>query len=851
MPVGIVRSEMKVWTVKGYTRLRTILVLFTTQERGGGKERVLQLEAGFLTLSAAYVLLALVCPCVCLSYACARICADGGDGGGSRSARRGGASGGSGGGGRLPGPGPARNGKHRRDATDESPPETPPATPPPPACPPPPVGPPPLEAWDPRLVDGYPCQQRTMLALLTSILFALLLSVGAQLATNQQVSVAVGGAPVVVQAALGDVDVFVRNARLQIDSLIVGTFRQAVLASREDLNSVDLLLGKPLQRELAAETGLDVALDALLDVAAASQAVSGKVQLLLQSLAEAKESGLQVQDRLQELRSHVDALKRTCPRQERPLCDTLHVTGLHVTLNLNPILGDARLGELQSLGSRNFTTVAERARSEFQTVPELVAQRTAEARQGVASALDARLESLASLLRPLDGISARLGMDLADARARALELTELAQEIDSWRWTAGVGATMLFMMPTVLLLGSAVCLCSGPSERAGPPLISAVVLAGLVSAPLWLGALAVLLVAGHADVFVCRPLQSGPDYAALSRALDPGTLARLLYPSANKSVALPIKDVLRGCRYDGGAYSVLGLRTAADLEEATDPAGWADVEQQLAQVRPDLTHLHLLTPELQADLRALLDATMANLTAHRLLVSGGVTAKDLSALADQMESVANQIGDVATASRVETLASRTRRVLATHVQPLAAKKENLVYQLTTLEVELAPLQRQVNQSLSHLKTIQYFVDKQGTTMADQKAGQFRARILGYLQQARDHVVSGLRARVARCGPLWSSFHALSTLLCRRAMDPLNGLWASMTLSLLLLLASTAPALRLVRSRISSRFRGPGPGLGPHPGLSWESMSPGSPGYGVAPPPPPPPMQGLGQAGISP
>ncbi|KAE8736663.1 hypothetical protein FOCC_FOCC017885, partial [Frankliniella occidentalis] len=268
-------------------------------------------------------------------------------------------------------------------------------------------------------------------------------------------------------------------------------------------------------------------------------------------------------------------------------------------------------------------------------------------------------------------------------------------------------------------------------------------MSGLVLAPLWLGALAVLLVAGHADVFVCRPLRSGPDYAALSRALDPGTLARLLYP--NKSVALPIKDVLRGCRYDGGAYSVLGLRWATDLEEATDPGGWTDVEQQLAQVRPDLTHLQLLTPELQADLKALLDATMANLTAHRLLVSGGVTGKDLSALADQMESVANQIGDVATASRVETLASRTRRVLSTHVQPLAVKKENLVYQLTTLEVELAPLQRQVNQSLSHLKTIQYFVDKQGTTMADQKAGQFRARILGYLQQARDHVVSGLRA----------------------------------------------------------------------------------------------------------
>ncbi|KAK3924932.1 DExH-box ATP-dependent RNA helicase DExH11 [Frankliniella fusca] len=42
---SIVRSEMKEESVKGYTRLRTKLVLFTTQERGGGKERVKNLHA--------------------------------------------------------------------------------------------------------------------------------------------------------------------------------------------------------------------------------------------------------------------------------------------------------------------------------------------------------------------------------------------------------------------------------------------------------------------------------------------------------------------------------------------------------------------------------------------------------------------------------------------------------------------------------------------------------------------------------------------------------------------------------------------------------------------------------------
>lgn len=43
--------------------------------------------------------------------------------------------------------------------------------------------------------------------------------------------------------------------------------------------------------------------------------------------------------------------------------------------------------------------------------------------------------------------------------------------------------------------------------------------------------------------------------------------------------------------------------------------------------------------------------------------------------------------------------------------------DDLVYQLTTLEVQLQPLQRQVNQSLSHLKTIQYYIDNQGEKIA--------------------------------------------------------------------------------------------------------------------------------------
>ncbi|XP_063217411.1 prominin-1-A [Bacillus rossius redtenbacheri] len=177
-------------------------------------------------------------------------------------------------------------------------------------------------------------------------------------------------------------------------------------------------------------------------------------------------------------------------------------------------------------------------------------------------------------------------------------------------------------------------------------------------------------------------------------------------------------------------------------------------------------------------------------------LSRPVTGKDLSSFADQLESVANQIKDLATASRLETLASRTRRLLVSHVQPLEQRKEDLVYQLTALEVQMQPLQRQVNQSLSHLKTIQYFINNQGDSICKQKTKEYARRLLGYADQCRDHVLAATGERLAPCRPLWDVFHALRQLLCRHILDPLNGFWFSCVCCLLLFLVACPLCLKL-------------------------------------------------------
>lgn len=82
---------------------------------------------------------------------------------------------------------------------------------------------------------------------------------------------------------------------------------------------------------------------------------------------------------------------------------------------------------------------------------------------------------------------------------------------------------------------------------------SALVLSSLFSIFLWTIAMAVLLIGGHGEVFICRPLYDQPDYKSLSELIDdPGVI--YLYGgglfknllSRNQTLDVPIKSML-GC----------------------------------------------------------------------------------------------------------------------------------------------------------------------------------------------------------------------------------------------------------------------------------------------------------------
>lgn len=75
--------------------------------------------------------------------------------------------------------------------------------------------------------------------------------------------------------------------------------------------------------------------------------------------------------------------------------------------------------------------------------------------------------------------------------------------------------------------------------------------------------------------------------------------------------------------------------------------------------------------------------------------------------------------------------------------------------------------------------------------------QLPFRLKNHLVSNQMHLMAMLNNRIASCRPLYDIFDASRLLLCRHAMDPLNGLWFSGLICLLLWALATPLALGLV------------------------------------------------------
>ncbi|XP_046432589.1 prominin-1-A isoform X1 [Neodiprion fabricii] len=643
----------------------------------------------------------------------------------------------------------------------------------------------------PSHLDSEPSQHPGILSFLLGVCVSVLGSgMLTMMACNETAGAAVEKIPATMQTALEDLGHYHTGTTTQLRLTLTRSLDVASEAVLADLDNVEELLGKPVQEELSAQTGLDVALDALLDVGNATTELSSRAETLFKTTEKARTSGEEVGREAGELRRQLETAARGCPPPDRALCATLDPSGLHLAIRLDRLLKDERLLRLRGTGRENLTESGRQARGEYLYVPHHVARTTLDARNEIRREISNARNRVTEEARGLDTSSTELSKHLETARRVINEVVPHLATFEQTRWLIGIGTVLAVFIVWMLLLSALCCRCGATEDKVRPTLLSAVILSCIVSVGLWAVILADLTLTTHTEMLLCRPLHD-PEYRTVEALLETRGFLE-------KPLGVPLKELLSRCEQNQAAYPVYHLGGSTTLEHLTAHWTWPGLAKAMHKLKVDLKGLRILTPNLQVRLQNLLYASGSNLTEHRTRIQGPVLNKDLSALSEQLDNVARQIRDHSTARNLDAIAATARSLLDRKVRPLMKMHEDLVYQLTSLELQLQPLQRQVNQSISHLKTIQFYIDNQGEKIAQMKTKAYVDRIGSYLDQWRVHVLAEMGTGVARCRPLWDVIDGVRLLLCHHVLGPLNGFWFATVLCALVLMAST-PLAHLLAS----------------------------------------------------
>ncbi|EZA49018.1 Prominin-1 [Ooceraea biroi] len=586
--------------------------------------------------------------------------------------------------------------------------------------------------------DYKPTRHPGILAFLLGVLAFILGScMPTMIICNEAVATGIGKLPVTVETALQDLKDYHADTTSQLRKCLTRSLDVASEAILVDLDNVEELLGKPVQTELAAETGLDVALDALIDLANATQELSSRAESLLKEGERAHKLGLELSRETDEIRRDLEGAVRACSGPDRSLCAVIDSSGIRLDLRIERLLQDDRLLRLRNASRENLTEAGRQARGEYLHVPHHISRTTLDARNQMRREINAARARIVDQTRSVETNNFELSKQLDSARSITDYAVPHVIAFERIRWIVGI----------VLIVA--------------------------------------LGISSHMEMLICRPLYD-PNYHTMETILETRAFLR-------RRLTVPLKELFEKCRNNEAAYPAFGLENVIKLEHLTAHWTWPGLSSIISNIKINLKGLQILTPNLQQHLQDLLYACSLNLTAHRTTIQGSILNKDLNTMSVQLDNIFRQLHDRNIARELQSIGIAMRDLTLRRVKPLMKLQDDLVYHLAVLELQIQPLLRQVNQSISHLRTIQYYIDHQGDKIAQLKIKSYVDRLANYLDQWRAHVLSETGTGVFRCRPLWDVLDGLRHLLCGHILSPLNGFWFATFICTVVMIASTPTA----------------------------------------------------------
>ncbi|XP_073845813.1 prominin isoform X2 [Musca autumnalis] len=699
------------------------------------------------------------------------------------------------------------------------------------------------------LEDSLQCRKSASLTTMWIVFILLSLCDLCIFYANSRLASTVEMTPEMIKSTVHDMEVFLKDTHLQIKHKLDNGFHVSVEKVVKDLEDVDVLLGEPIQAEISAHTGIELAYDSLATLSLANAELIYRVLMLQETVGRALKISQEASARMEELQIQLSVLQRQCTYRDRPLCDTLRIRSFEengIIDALKTLQEDQTIFRMRYLGEiefgatvKNLTSEVGMSRSIFSNFPQTVKMDTAYERNYTLQQLETirhRTTTNAQMLTST--INVLLGR-LDGVWDSVKPQYEKLQDWSNVYWTTGWVAAMAVVWILIFMLMAYCCFLCESNVKAGVLLFIAVVIICLSCIGLTIYGVLSLAIGGNAEVFLCKPLYDAGvsvvnrmDTTGMTTGLTPydynnnihnnngfdllgklfdkpgyvydhdtevGIIGELLRPEGvNRPIVnVSLVSAIRGCEKNEASYNVFQLDAFVNTTAISNLKQFPKVTQAIDSIDVSERTLLSLTQTIQSILESMLQTSSFNLTTYRTTIGAPTPEKDLATFIDQMQRVALQIQDVATSSRMTTLGSRSKRLQSSILQPLEQLQNEILYHLTALELQKDPWAKQVNQTLNHLRNIQEYLEKTAGEICDNQTRIYTERLKTYLTSDKATMSSQLGDTTAKCRPFFDIFDANRIFLCRNMIDFINALWFFPFLTLLLWSVATPVGLNLI------------------------------------------------------
>lgn len=354
-------------------------------------------------------------------------------------------------------------------------------------------------------------------------------------------------------------------------------------------------------------------------------------------------------------------------------------------------------------------------------------------------------------------------------------------------WLIGLVTCASTLVVTLFLLVPLSCTCCNVDNLAGVSFQMAACVLSMFCAFLGFFTIFEALLGGHGEVFICRPLYEEPEYIVIGRLFDSpgiiynqppanGIFAELLMPTEHNAKSFSntsLTNALGECQMNKSAYYTFKIDGLMDFKNTLNYENYPDVVRAVNDIRAHESSLTSLTQRIQFILNDLMHDSDVNFTTFRLEITQISPEKEMMNFIDQLQRVSLQINDVATASRMASLASNARRIQASVLHPLEILKNEIIFQLTALELQIEPWLFRIRDIQRNFNDSQEFLDKNSLEICANYSDNFRSRLKTNLDLFRSEMIESLQSDFG-CRSLFNVFDGLRLLTCKHIIEPING-----------------------------------------------------------------------------